>query len=138
MREHLIQAFKKKKLDQFPVVKERRVPFGGAIKHSEVVDIYCDCHMPCDGSSGGDMIQCSMSCDGSSGGDMIQCSMSCDGSSGGDMIQCSMSCDGSSGGDMIQCSMCKSWFHCTCINLSSVANYKNRKWYCVKCNVLMS
>ena len=41
MREHLIQAFKKKKLDQFPVVKERQVPFGDAIKHSEVVDIYC-------------------------------------------------------------------------------------------------
>ena len=60
MREHLIQAFTKKKLDQFPVVKERQVPFGGAIKHSEVVDIYCDCRMPYDGSSGGDMIQCSM------------------------------------------------------------------------------
>ena len=93
MREHLIQAFKKKKLDQFPIIKERRVPFGGAIKHSEVVDIYCDCRMPYDGSSGG---------------------------------------------DMIQCSMCKNWFHCTCVNLSSVANYKNKKWYCVKCNVLMS
>ena len=37
MREHLIQALK---LDQFPVVKERRLPFGGAIKHSEVVDIW--------------------------------------------------------------------------------------------------
>ena len=51
---------------------------------------------------------------------------------------CSENSDNVYAGNSTRCSMCKSWFHCTCINLFSVANYKNRKWYSVKCNVLMS
>ena len=93
LRSHLINAFKKKIFENFPVLRERSVPFGGAIIHSEVEDIFCDCCMPYDGSSSG---------------------------------------------DMIQCSTCKGWYHSTCINISCVSEYRNKKWFCVKCDGLIS
>lgn len=56
MRHHLMSCFEKQKWDRFPVVKERRIPFGGAVKFSVAEDIHCICRMPY--SKIVDMIEC--------------------------------------------------------------------------------
>ena len=91
MRRHLIKCFEDNKMEPFPLLRERRVPFGSAVKHSEVDAIHCICHMPYEKSSA----------------------------------------------DMIQCLMCKTWYHSSCINITSVKDYKTKKWFCVKCDCLM-
>ena len=55
-RHHLIQCLEEGRIDRFPKIKERRVPFWGAIKTSEEENIYCTCRMPYDNVT--DMIQC--------------------------------------------------------------------------------
>ena len=44
-RHHLIQCPEEGRIDRFPTIKERRVPFGGAIKTSEEETVYCTCRM---------------------------------------------------------------------------------------------
>ena len=56
MRLHLISCFNKQKLDRFPVLKERRIPFGGAVTFSVEEEIHCICRMPYNKIV--DMIQC--------------------------------------------------------------------------------
>ena len=56
-RSHLIKCLETGKMERFPVVKERRIPFGGAVKTSVQEDIHCICHMPYNKAT--DMIQCS-------------------------------------------------------------------------------
>ena len=46
MRSHLIQCLVKDKMECFPILRERRVPFGGAVKVSLEEDIHCNCRMP--------------------------------------------------------------------------------------------
>ena len=59
MRRHLVKCFEDNKMEPFPLLRERRVPFGSAVKHSEVDAIHCICRMPYEKSSA-DMIQCSL------------------------------------------------------------------------------
>ena len=59
MRRHLVKCLEKKIMEPFPVLRERRVPFGSAVKHSEEEAIHCLCRMPYEKSSV-DMIQCSL------------------------------------------------------------------------------
>ena len=56
MRRHLIKCFEDNKTEHFPLLRKRRVPFGSAVKHSEVDAIHCICHMPYE-KSFADMIQ---------------------------------------------------------------------------------
>ena len=44
-------------MERFPEVRERRIPFGGAVKTSIQEDIHCICRMPYNKAT--DMIQCS-------------------------------------------------------------------------------
>ena len=57
LREHLIACLEEQYLVPFPKLKERRVPFSGAVKHSVKEDIHCVCRMPYDNVS--KMIRCS-------------------------------------------------------------------------------
>ena len=57
LREHLIASLDEQCLVPFPRLKERRVPFSGAVKHSIKEDIHCVCRMPYDNIS--EMIRCS-------------------------------------------------------------------------------
>ena len=56
MRRHLITCFETKKMERFPILKERRIPFGSAVVYSHQEDIFCYCRMPYDKAI--DMIQC--------------------------------------------------------------------------------
>ena len=55
MRRHLLGYFKQKKLQRFPLTKERCIPFGSAVAFSSV-EIFCSCCMPYDKNI--DMIEC--------------------------------------------------------------------------------
>ena len=57
MWNHLITCLEQKRMEQFPIVKQRRLPFGGAVKVSVDEDIHYICRMPYDKTL--DMIQCS-------------------------------------------------------------------------------
>ena len=46
MRQHLISCLENQNMERFPVLKERRIPFGGAVIFSEEEDIFCICCMP--------------------------------------------------------------------------------------------
>ena len=59
MRKHLMKCFEKQMLTPFPILRERRIAFGGAVKVYEEEPIYCVCRMPYDKNCV-DMIQCSM------------------------------------------------------------------------------
>ena len=56
MRQHLISCLENQKMERFPVLKERRIPFGGAVIFSVEEDIFCICRMPYNKTV--DMIQC--------------------------------------------------------------------------------
>ncbi len=58
MREHLIQCFQQQKINRFPILRERRIPFGHSVKNFVIEDIHCTCRMPEDHSKS--MIECSM------------------------------------------------------------------------------
>ena len=51
MRNHLITCLEQKRMEQFPIVKQRGLPFGGAVKVSVDEDIQCICRMPYDNTS---------------------------------------------------------------------------------------
>ncbi len=50
------------KLQRFPILKERRIPFGKAVTFTTKIDIFCDCCMPYN-SDIDDMIEC-VACSG--------------------------------------------------------------------------
>ncbi len=91
MREHLIQCFQQQKITRFPILRERRIPFGHSVKNFVIEDIHCTCRMPEDHSK-----------------------------------------------SMIECSMCKKWFHGACIGLEGLENYTDKKWFCSKCDCMLS
>ncbi len=62
MRSHLSTCLKNGKLQRFPILKERRIPFGKAITFTTKIDIFCDCRMPYN-SDIDDMIEC-VACSG--------------------------------------------------------------------------
>ena len=57
LREHLIKCLENRIMSRFPIVRERRIAFGGAVKFFKEEFIYCSCRMPDDEHSG--MICCS-------------------------------------------------------------------------------
>ena len=59
MRRHLITCFETMKMERFPILKERRIPFGSAVVYSHQEDIFRYCRMPYDKAI--DMIQCEFS-----------------------------------------------------------------------------
>ena len=56
LRGHLLTCLEQNRIMPFPKLKERRVPFSGAVKYSIKEDIHCICRMPYDNVS--DMICC--------------------------------------------------------------------------------
>ena len=58
MRSHLISCFEKKKMERFPILKQRRIPFGSAVIYSHLEEIFCYCRMPYDKAV--DMILCEL------------------------------------------------------------------------------
>ncbi len=57
-RRHLIRCLEGGKMERFPIVKQRRVPFGRAIKTYKEEEIHCVCRMPFK-KNVASMIQCS-------------------------------------------------------------------------------
>ena len=45
MRQHLISCLENQKMERFPVLKERRIPFDGAVIFSVEEDIFCICRI---------------------------------------------------------------------------------------------
>ena len=59
LRDHLIKSLQNQVMTRFPIVRECRLLFGGAIKvNEEEEQIYCLCQMPYDKNC--DMRQCSL------------------------------------------------------------------------------
>jgi len=56
MLRHLMVCFEQRKMQRFPLAKERRFPFGSAVAFSTVEEILCSCRMPYDKNI--DMIEC--------------------------------------------------------------------------------
>ncbi len=58
-RGHLIRCFEQGKMERFPILRERRIPFGGAIRNFVEQEIHCSCRMPFNKDID-NMIQCSL------------------------------------------------------------------------------
>ena len=48
MREHLFSCIERGKMEQFPLMRPRRIPVGKSYKKSVVENIYCTCRLPND------------------------------------------------------------------------------------------
>ncbi len=57
LREHLLECLERRVMTRFPIVRERRIALGGAVKFFVEEPIYCSCRMPDDRHTG--MICCS-------------------------------------------------------------------------------